>query len=566
LVHRDVTPHNLFVTYDGNTKVVDFGIAKFSSRMSNTRAGTLKGKLAYMSPEQARGKPVDRRSDVFSAGIVLWELLSGRRLFDGDNEGALLVALLSEKPKRLEIVDPTLAPYAELVHKALETEPDARYPTALAMAEEIAKVIPCASRTEVANWVKGEARLALARREAMVSRAKSRAQQRNAAKTVMGGAAAPRPLGAPALGTPALGPLPPPASPSQRGPLPAPVAPPKSPGLPRPLSPPAPAVKPLAAGPGAPASDNTVEDLWDSSTTTQDVESPAAHLARATGFATPSSLAAPPSTATPSSGGTERPPPPTFGAPVPLAIPPMGTPPSMPALGAVHAAQSRASASSIAFAQTMPASALAAAAGLGTATPASGPVSSTAFAWQTPASSVDRPSVTGIPASARAFERPDGAEAMSSQVTMTTTEMPPPLAREQVRRLTVIAAITAAVTVVAAVAMLAIFSRKPWQNPPAPAAKSAPLIATQADKTAALVPTAVAAPAPSAPADASASAAASSGAPSATATAVPPPPSLQTAPHPTQLASPKPMTTSKSTTVSPKTTTTAKTSSTKPKR
>jgi serine/threonine-protein kinase len=81
LVHRDVTPHNLFVTYDGVTKVVDFGIAKFSSRMSHTRAGTLKGKLAYMSPEQVHGETIDRRTDIFALGVVLWELTTGQRLF-----------------------------------------------------------------------------------------------------------------------------------------------------------------------------------------------------------------------------------------------------------------------------------------------------------------------------------------------------------------------------------------------------------------------------------------------------------------------------------------------------
>jgi serine/threonine-protein kinase len=81
LVHRDVTPHNLFVTYDGVTKVVDFGIAKFSSRMSHTRAGTLKGKLAYMSPEQVHGEGIDHRTDIFALGVVLWELTTGQRLF-----------------------------------------------------------------------------------------------------------------------------------------------------------------------------------------------------------------------------------------------------------------------------------------------------------------------------------------------------------------------------------------------------------------------------------------------------------------------------------------------------
>ncbi len=86
LVHRDVTPHNLFVTYDGVTKVVDFGIAKFSSRMSSTRAGTLKGKLAYMSPEQVHGETIDRRTDIFALGVVLWELTTGQRLFRSESD------------------------------------------------------------------------------------------------------------------------------------------------------------------------------------------------------------------------------------------------------------------------------------------------------------------------------------------------------------------------------------------------------------------------------------------------------------------------------------------------
>ncbi|HVY45681.1 MAG TPA: serine/threonine-protein kinase, partial [Minicystis sp.] len=86
LVHRDVTPHNLFLTYDGYTKVVDFGIAKVADRLSSTRAGTLKGKLAYMSPEQVRGAEVDRTTDVFALGVVLWELTTNQRLFRMDTD------------------------------------------------------------------------------------------------------------------------------------------------------------------------------------------------------------------------------------------------------------------------------------------------------------------------------------------------------------------------------------------------------------------------------------------------------------------------------------------------
>ncbi|OQB17709.1 MAG: Tyrosine-protein kinase MasK [Deltaproteobacteria bacterium ADurb.Bin207] len=86
LVHRDVTPHNLFITYAGVVKVVDFGIAKVAGRLSSTQAGTLKGKIAYMAPEQIRGKDIDRRADIFALGVVLWELTTGRRLFRMDTD------------------------------------------------------------------------------------------------------------------------------------------------------------------------------------------------------------------------------------------------------------------------------------------------------------------------------------------------------------------------------------------------------------------------------------------------------------------------------------------------
>ncbi|HEY1099549.1 MAG TPA: serine/threonine-protein kinase, partial [Myxococcota bacterium] len=85
IIHRDVSPQNVLITYDGQTKLVDFGIAKAAMRVSETDAGTLKGKYAYMSPEQVRGDVLDARSDVFAAGIVLWEMLAGRRLYKADS-------------------------------------------------------------------------------------------------------------------------------------------------------------------------------------------------------------------------------------------------------------------------------------------------------------------------------------------------------------------------------------------------------------------------------------------------------------------------------------------------
>ena len=86
VVHRDVSPQNVLLAYQGHVKLIDFGIAKASGRSQQTEAGSIKGKFRYMSPEQAWGRPVDRRSDVFALGIVLWELLAARPLFDAAND------------------------------------------------------------------------------------------------------------------------------------------------------------------------------------------------------------------------------------------------------------------------------------------------------------------------------------------------------------------------------------------------------------------------------------------------------------------------------------------------
>jgi len=132
LVHRDVTPHNLFVTYEGYTKVVDFGIAKVADRLSETRAGTLKGKFAYMSPEQVRGQDdVDRTTDVFALGVVLWELTTGHRLFRMDTDLDTL-----EKVQACVVPPPsTIIPgypieLESVVMKALAKKKPERYQTA----------------------------------------------------------------------------------------------------------------------------------------------------------------------------------------------------------------------------------------------------------------------------------------------------------------------------------------------------------------------------------------------------------------------------------------------------
>ncbi|WP_437577887.1 serine/threonine-protein kinase [Sorangium sp. So ce887] len=115
VVHRDASPQNIFVTYDGVIKVVDFGIAKAADSLSETRAGMLKGKVAYMSPEQSRGERVDRRSDVFAVGVILWEAIAGRRMWKGYNDLAILGRLgLGELPD-LRVAAPHVDPELERI-------------------------------------------------------------------------------------------------------------------------------------------------------------------------------------------------------------------------------------------------------------------------------------------------------------------------------------------------------------------------------------------------------------------------------------------------------------------
>jgi len=129
LVHRDVTPHNVLISFEGAVKLTDFGIAKASNRAST--AGMLKGKFAYMAPEQARGDPVDSRTDLFALGITLWELLTGARLFDGDSDLAVLRAVQEREIVSPSKVTPVVTPaLAEVVMTALQRDPARRFQNA----------------------------------------------------------------------------------------------------------------------------------------------------------------------------------------------------------------------------------------------------------------------------------------------------------------------------------------------------------------------------------------------------------------------------------------------------
>ncbi|WP_426756601.1 serine/threonine protein kinase [Myxococcus sp. Y35] len=129
LVHRDVSPQNILVGFDGGVKVIDFGVAKAATSSQNTATGVLKGKYPYMSPEQAGGLSIDARSDLFALGVVMWELLTGKRLFKGESDMMTLRLVKDCQVPRPSQLNPRLPPgLDEVVLKALAPSPDQRYP------------------------------------------------------------------------------------------------------------------------------------------------------------------------------------------------------------------------------------------------------------------------------------------------------------------------------------------------------------------------------------------------------------------------------------------------------
>jgi eukaryotic-like serine/threonine-protein kinase len=131
LVHRDVSPGNVLITPDGIIKLVDFGVVKSAVNLNSTVAGMVKGKFSYMSPEQIGGRQVDHRADLFSLGILLYEVCTGRRLFRREDVGATLMAVAEAEIPRPIHLDTQFPPELErILLKALERDPDARYQTA----------------------------------------------------------------------------------------------------------------------------------------------------------------------------------------------------------------------------------------------------------------------------------------------------------------------------------------------------------------------------------------------------------------------------------------------------
>ena len=137
LVHRDVSPHNILIGTDGIARLTDFGVAKADVRMASTRAGQFKGKLSYMAPEQASTSETDQRSDLFSVGIILWESLTGRRLFKGESNAATLNKLLNDTVVKPSEFWPDLEPFDAVVMKALSRNADERFQDADEFGEAI---------------------------------------------------------------------------------------------------------------------------------------------------------------------------------------------------------------------------------------------------------------------------------------------------------------------------------------------------------------------------------------------------------------------------------------------
>jgi formylglycine-generating enzyme required for sulfatase activity len=173
IVHRDVSPSNIMVGIDGAARLLDFGIAHAARRIESTRTGTLKGKLAYMAPEQFSGAMVTRQTDIFAAGVVLWELLAGRRLFlrGEDGDSVLIDKILHGTIETPSAHAPSLSPLLDTISlTALARDPRDRFQTARAMAVSLEHAGELATMSEVADWVRVTASEALAARAAVVRR------------------------------------------------------------------------------------------------------------------------------------------------------------------------------------------------------------------------------------------------------------------------------------------------------------------------------------------------------------------------------------------------------------
>jgi serine/threonine-protein kinase len=179
VVHRDVSPQNIIVGADGVPRVLDFGIAKAAGRAHTTQTGQIKGKFAYMPPEQLHGEELDRRADIYAAGVVLWESLVGARLFAGADQAPNLGKLLDPHVEPPSTRAPGIdAAYDAVALRALARAKEARFATALEMAEALEACAPVATAAEIGAWVQATAGEALAERAARIAAVEKELAQR----------------------------------------------------------------------------------------------------------------------------------------------------------------------------------------------------------------------------------------------------------------------------------------------------------------------------------------------------------------------------------------------------
>jgi serine/threonine protein kinase len=158
IIHRDVSPQNVLISYGGQVKLIDFGVAKAAVQSTKTQVGVLKGKFGYMSPEQIRGEAIDQRSDIFAAGTVLWELLTNRRLFTGDNEFEIFQKVRDANVDPPSAKNPQIPPEVDrIVMKALTAHPEQRYSYCADLARDLGQFLtsiePLYTQRHLSDWM-----------------------------------------------------------------------------------------------------------------------------------------------------------------------------------------------------------------------------------------------------------------------------------------------------------------------------------------------------------------------------------------------------------------------------
>jgi serine/threonine protein kinase len=183
IVHRDISPQNILVGVDGVPRVIDFGVAKAAGRVQTTQEGHIKGKLAYMAPEQLRQKGLDRTADLYAAAVVLWEALTLDRLFPGDNEAQIVAKVLAGRIPPPSELAPHISPELDAVTlRGLDRDPANRFATGREMASALESVVRPATPTEVGAWVASLAAEPLQRRVEQIAEFESKSDVTSGAK------------------------------------------------------------------------------------------------------------------------------------------------------------------------------------------------------------------------------------------------------------------------------------------------------------------------------------------------------------------------------------------------